>query len=89
MTKLEEKLNELGYEYDGYDYTKILKIKLQNLDYHLSFTLRIKVMDNAVIDYYSHSQARCFKKDISNAYKQAFNEMQKDLDVLKNAKSER
>ena len=84
MTKLEEKLIELGYEYEGYDYSKILKIKLQNLDYHLSFTLRIKVMDNAVIDYYGHSLSRCFKEDISNAYKQAFNEMQKDLEVLRN-----
>ena len=84
MTKLVKKLKELGYEYDGYDYFKILKIKLQNLNYHLSFTLRIKVMDNVVIDYYCHSQSRCFKEDISNAYKQAFNEMQKDLEVLRN-----
>ena len=83
MTKLEEKLQELGYEYDGYDYTKILKIKLLNLNYPLSFTLRIKVMDNAIIKYYGHSQSRCFKEDISNAYKQAFNEMQKDLAILK------
>ena len=83
MGKIEEKLIELGYEYDGYDYSKILKIKLQNLNYHLSFTLRIKVMDNVVIDYYGHSQSRCFKEDISNAYKQAFNEMQKDIEILK------
>ena len=84
MSKLEEKLIELGYEYDGYDYFKILKIKLQNLNYHLSFTLRIKIKDNVVIDYYGHSQSRCFKEDISNAYKQAFNEMQKDMEELRN-----
>lgn len=84
MSRLEEKLKELGYEYDGYDYSKIIKIKLQNLNYYLSFTLRIKVMDNVVIDYYCHSQSRCFKEDISNAYKQAFKQMEKDLEELKN-----
>lgn len=84
MSRLEQKLKELRYEYDGYDYSKIIKIKLQNLNYHLSFTLRIKIKDNVVIDYYCHSQSRCFKEDISNAYKQAFNVMQKDLEVLRN-----
>ena len=89
MSRLEEKLIELGYEYDGYDYSKFLRIKLQNFNYPLSFTLRIEVMDNVIINYYGHSPSRCFKEDISNAYKQAFDTMNKDLEVLRNVESER
>ena len=78
MTKLEEKLIELGYELNGeyYNYNVYRKRISAN-------DLFVEVFHNLSLDYcidvgYVYSQ-----QDIDNLQK-AFNEMQKDLEELKN-----
>ena len=79
MTKLEEKLIELGYEKERIcEYTKDF-IKEQ---FYLMITInpytRNKIVDNYVFQY-SFTKTQ---QDIDNL-QQAYNQLQKDLEVLK------
>lgn len=74
MSRLEEKLIELGYESDSkYMYCK-------NLD---RCYILIIIYENMIINYgVSSTDFICHNEDIDNL-QLAFNEMQKDLAVLK------
>ena len=74
MTKLEEKLIKLVYESDSkYMYCK-------NLD---RCYILIIIYENMIINYgVSSTDFICYNEDIDNL-QQAYNEMQKDLEVLK------
>lgn len=81
MTKLEEKLEKLGYRYSFDNSEGYLYIKTHNKKYIFNVLLsyskrRIENYDVANV-YDFHSQ-----KDIDNL-QQAFDEMQKDLEILK------
>lgn len=77
MTKLEQKLIELGYELNGeYNYYNVYRKRISSND------LFVEVYHNLSLDYcidvgYVYSQ-----QDI-NDLQQAFNVMQKDLEILK------
>ena len=88
MTKLEEKLLELGYEYaspNGYysrlknDYVMRYEKDTEE-DYQIIIDLDYKTKTK-IIDYYI-SLSILRPKDMDNL-QQAFNIMQKDLEVLK------
>ena len=76
MTKLEEKLIELGYEFYCPNYYAKLYC-----DQTIYIELRYK---QYIQDYYveAHYWNFKFKKQIDNL-QQAFNELQKDLEILK------
>lgn len=74
MTKLEEKLIELGYESDS----KYMYCKSLDRCYIL-----IIIYENMIINYgVSSTDFICHNEDIDNL-QQAYNEMHKDLEVLK------
>lgn len=94
MTKLEEKLIELGYEYaspNGYysrlknDYVMRYE-KDTKEDYQIIIDLDYKTKTKIIDCYISLSILR--PKDIDNL-QQAFDEMKKDLEVLRNVEIER
>ena len=76
MTKLEEKLIDLGYEYESMTYySKIFG------DHKIYIDLFCK---RKIEDYFLQSHILNFRKQEQiNNLQQAFNEMQKDLEVLK------
>ena len=84
MTKLEEKLIELGYKrridipYGYYKYAF--------RDGKGNFILiHIEILDNRIIYYSVQNITTLFRKQSEiNNLQQAFNEMQKDLEVLRN-----
>ena len=77
MTKLEEKLLELGYERVRLQFSNI---SIYNkIGKHALFV--IKILENEIFDYHLHKNIHN-QNDIDNL-QQAFNEMQKDLEVLK------
>lgn len=88
MTKLEQKLKELGYEYTSpYGYYCRLKNdyvmryqKNTEEDYRIIIDLDFKTETKIIDCYISLSILR--PKDIDNL-QQSFNEMQKDLEELK------
>ena len=83
MTKLEKKLSELGYEYfgltpNGYCYIKSVNGRIDlKIIYDKTYRNRI---NGWKVNYYKVSITS--QKDIDNL-QQAFNIMQKDLEVLK------
>ena len=79
MNKLEEKLLKLGYK-TAIDYDGILGIKEVN-----QADLVIKISNENKNHNYVYSYSRCFdsQQDIDNL-QQAFNQLQKDLEVLQN-----
>ena len=83
MTKLEEKLIELGYEHHENYYSHRLYIK-KHLDTNDFITIRLSKdrtkISNAYIDYDSYYFTN--QKQINNL-QLAFNELQKDLEELK------
>ena len=79
MTKIEEKLNELGYE---------LKYERENTtiykkDYKY-YEFQIEIIENVVVDGCLENQCNVFfiQQDIDNL-QQAFNTLQQDLEVLR------
>ena len=87
MTKLEEKLIELGYCYAFDNSEGYLYVKSPNKKYIFNVLLsyskrRIENYDMLSV-YDIHSQ-----KDIDNL-QQAFDEMQKDLEILKEIKNDK
>ena len=84
MTKLEEKLIELGYkleiEEDGVIASKSINF---NAD------IVIGIYDNKINSYYVYSYSNHIRRqDTIDNLQQAFNEMQKDLAILKEVKDE-
>ena len=79
MTKLEEKLIELGYEIYHKDNYSII----WNKDY-LVYELKIQIINDKIFQSYIKSMNYLFftQTHIDNL-QQAFNEMQKDLEVLR------
>lgn len=83
MTKLEEKLIELGYEEQPkYNSKQIIILYLKDMFYGLAIyynSVTNKIVDNLVL-----TNGKCVRtqKDI-DYLQQAFNTMQKDLEVLK------
>lgn len=79
MTKLEEKLIELEYKYDlsHYVYTK---------EYQLDTDNKIMIVLNSDRTTIQNSRVYClspyFKQQDIDNLQQAYNEMQKDLEVL-------
>ena len=81
MTKLEEKLIELGYKYFDKCYVKVVNsvwIFVEPWDEKFSKIHKMFVYDN--IQYIK-------KQDHLDMLQQAFNEMQRDLEELKNVKN--
>lgn len=85
MTKLEEKLKELGYEinraedddYDGSDFTAEKKIVP-------SIYIVIVVKKNKIINYFTYDQYQIYKnKERLEKLELALNTMEHDLEVLK------
>ena len=79
MTKLEQKLVELGYEKtisNEYVKFKYYPIKIVIFPCVLGGTLQF----GTILNIYNQKQLDDFKYDLQ----QAFNEMQKDLEILKN-----
>lgn len=76
MTKLEDKLIELGYEKNRYDYRKDLIIN----DYF--FTLIIDLVNNKVFGCIGEISSIIYQCQL-DGLQQAFNQLQKDLEVLK------
>lgn len=83
MTKLEEKLIELGYEHVSYEYMS----KLERYE---------KVINNSVIYFYIRGEEivmhsvyllRHQTQYEINDLQEAYDQLQKDLEVLKNAKN--
>lgn len=84
MTKLEQKLIELGYEVDdwlSWSFTNVAyskKYRMHNIVIYVNKeTITIKCYRIIPIAFYNEQQ------DIDNL-QQAFNQLQKDLKVLKN-----
>lgn len=81
MTKLEEKLIELGYEYRDYIFLKernyIKWIGKHNININVEIKNKKKIKSNYIV-----SSIILTQQDIDNL-QQAFNELQKDLEELK------
>ena len=81
MTKLEEKLIELGYKM-SYDYEEHINAIKFDLDFDCDLVIKIK--DNQIIDWYVYSLTRHFKTDTQLVNLQwALEDLQNDLEVLK------
>ena len=83
MTKLEQKLIELGYKRTG-NYFKYIKRVLENIliiDINVGARAEIRY---AYVDFYARGVYYQWQLD---NLQQAFNEMQKDLEVLKQCQS--
>ena len=83
MSRLEQKLIELGYEYEYFDtyikhFNRFIKIGID-------ITIDKKKINCFSVDYDTCHYSR--QEQIDNL-QQAFNEMQKDLEVLRNVESE-
>ena len=79
MTKLEEKLIQLGYKKwlsgnDGVQYY----LKLTN-----EVEIEIHIENNKIVNYYVFQRRNIFKQELIDDLQQAFNQLQKDLEVLK------
>lgn len=84
MTKLEEKLQELGYEFDHYEiFTRknVYKKLIGDIDSSIIFIYTNKDI-NEITTYYVINGIVKSQIHINNL-QQAFNEMQKDLEVLR------
>ena len=80
MTKLEEKLIQLGYEVENDDEIGSIYTKKMNL----FETLVITVIKNYNPTGYVWTETRAYcKQEYINNLQQAFNQLQKDLEVLK------
>ena len=85
MSRLEEKLQELGYEAKGSHYVKHEYNK--NYDYNL--VIVVNISDFSISNYYLYPNDRLYitskdnLEEIKKELQQAFNEMQKDLAILK------
>lgn len=77
MTKMEEKLIELGYEFDHYAYRK----PIGDIDCAIIIIFTNKNM-NKIVSYYVINGIVKSQEQINNL-QQAYNEMQKDLEVLR------
>ena len=79
MTKLEEKLIELGYEKWQFslEYLTYIKPYNDNIDLNVNIT-------NKIVDYFVYVGEFTYKtqQDIDNI-QQAFNQLTKDLEVLR------
>ncbi len=75
MTKLEEKLNELGYlKYSDFIYIKYMRLKYLRVDLEIDIsTLTSRISTNT--KYYFEKEA--------NDFVEAFNTLQQDLEVLR------
>lgn len=82
MSRLEEKLIELGYKH----YAGKMYIKFQH---KYSNELVIEISQDKIINFYVYSYDSYIKQEQIDNLQQAFNEMQKDLEELKNVESER
>lgn len=81
MGKLEEKLIELGYTISQ---DTNLTFTATKIDFNDVNELVIKVRGNIIIECYIFSVTRCFRrKKQLDSLQQAFNQLQKDLEVLK------
>ena len=83
MTKLEEKLIELGYQYYNDDFAKITTWYKHMND------CDIKIQIDYVSEQIIYTNIQYWTSVFSNQYQidnlqQAFNQLQKDLEVLKN-----
>lgn len=83
MTKLEEKLIELGYdEQPKYNSKQIIILYLKDMFYGLAIYYNLvtnKIVDNVVL-----TNGKCVRTQQDIDYLQlAFNLMQKDLEILK------
>lgn len=95
MTKLEEKLIQLGYEF-------IIDVEIDSIyinsiwekwffwkphkDYPITYQFKLRIFlkkdDNRTFDYYIHTD--CVREQYQiTALQQAFNQLQNDLEVLK------
>ena len=83
MTKLEEKLIELGYEQDIQNQFIYIKYKYKNWC-HIYAGLNENKTDYYL--YLDDIEPICEQREL-DSLQQAFNEMQKDLEVLKNVES--
>ena len=79
MNKLEEKLKELGYEKVFYDeYEKIMSFKQE-----IKICIRLTNFGEKIKEYVLIGFREKTKQSQLDLEQQAFNEMQKDLEVLK------
>ena len=79
MTKLEEKLLELGYVYVG----EFLNCKKYIKQFNNCVLIRIEITRRQPIGFVCFEGAIYFQEHI-NYIQQAFNQLQKDLEVLQN-----
>ena len=83
MTKLEQKLIELGYEkQQKYNSKQIIILYLKDMFYGL--TIYYNLVTNKIVDNLVLTNGKCVRtqQDI-DSLQLAFNEMQKDLEILK------
>ena len=81
MTKLEEKLIELGYEKISHNYMTRLTCYKKDFDFsYIYFYIR----DGEIVTYSAYLLRHQTQYD---DLQQAYNQLQKDLEVLKNAKN--
>lgn len=80
MTKLEEKLIELGYERSHIPRIYIKRIYCNNIQMNIwgNTIMKPKIQTNNIVES---------QQDIHNL-QQAFNEMQKDLEILKGVEND-
>ena len=85
MSRLEEKLIELGYrKISYYNFIRYKKeTKCHCIIFEVSKQREVKIQDNYILSNYFYKQ-----QEIDNL-QQAFNEMQKDLEVLRNVESKK
>jgi hypothetical protein len=83
MTKLEQKLLELGYAVAIYDYSTECTTFMKS--FNLYFEIHLLVNNyNEVVDYYVYINDRVVRTQSHiNEEQQAFNQLQSDLEVLK------
>lgn len=81
MTKLEEKLIDLGYEYVGYnDITceHIYVKSIENVTLSICYVCYLKTCYGIC-----ETNSKLITQNKINLYQQAYNQLQKDLEVLK------
>lgn len=89
MNKLEEKLEELGYEFDTFYFHKCIHMNLSKFEIVLYFK------NKNLFEYklFMYSETDGFipyiktQQDISDL-QQAFNEMERDLEILKGVEND-
>ena len=82
MTKIEEKLIELGYRRSHYDYNNVTFIKIYKNKYNL-FVETNGYITCVIMNYVDLDGMAIYNQQDIDNLQQAFNQLQKDLEILK------